>query len=29
MALENDTLAPDFELLNQYGERIQLSRYRG
>ena len=29
MALENDTLAPDFELLNQFGERIQLSRYRG
>jgi len=29
MALENDTLAPDFELLNQYGERIQLSQYRG
>ena len=29
MALENDTLAPDFELLNQYGERVQLSQYRG
>lgn len=29
MALENDTQAPDFELLNQFGECIQLSRYRG
>jgi peroxiredoxin len=29
MALENDTQAPDFELLSQFGERIQLSRYRG
>ena len=29
MALENETLAPDFELVNQYGERIQLSRFRG
>ncbi len=29
MALENETLAPDFELVNQYGERIQLSQYRG
>lgn len=29
MALENDTQAPDFELVNQYGEHIQLSRYRG
>lgn len=29
MALENDTQAPDFELLNQFGERIQLSHFRG
>lgn len=29
MALENDTLAPDFELPNQFGERIRLSDYRG
>ncbi|NQX13572.1 peroxiredoxin [Microbacteriaceae bacterium VKM Ac-2855] len=29
MALENDTLAPDFELANQFGERIQLGDYRG
>jgi peroxiredoxin len=29
MAMENDTQAPDFELLNQFGERIQLSQYRG
>jgi peroxiredoxin len=29
MALENDTQAPDFELVNQFGERIQLSQYRG
>ncbi|MCU1635814.1 MAG: putative thiol-specific antioxidant protein [Cryobacterium sp.] len=29
MALENDTQAPDFELVNQFGETIQLSRYRG
>ncbi len=29
MALENDTQAPDFELVSQYGERISLSRYRG
>jgi peroxiredoxin len=29
MALENDTQAPDFELVNQYGERIQLSQFRG
>ena len=29
MALENDTQAPDFELVNQYGEHIQLSQYRG
>ena len=29
MALENDTQAPDFELLNQFGESIRLSDYRG
>ncbi|MGO4691642.1 peroxiredoxin [Glaciibacter sp. 2TAF33] len=29
MALENDTQAPDFELVNQFGQPIQLSRYRG
>jgi len=29
MALENDTLAPDFELVNQYGETVQLSQFRG
>jgi len=29
MALENDTQAPDFELVSQFGERIQLSAYRG
>jgi len=29
MALENDTLAPDFELLNQFGESVQLSQFRG
>lgn len=29
MALENDTQAPDFELSNQFGERIQLSDFRG
>ena len=29
MALENDTQAPDFELVSQFGETIQLSRYRG
>ncbi|MFC6355737.1 peroxiredoxin [Luethyella okanaganae] len=29
MALENDTQAPDFELANQFGEVVQLSRYRG
>lgn len=28
MALENDTLAPDFELQNQFGEPITLSDYR-
>jgi peroxiredoxin len=29
MALENDTQAPDFELVNQFGERVQLSQFRG
>jgi mycoredoxin-dependent peroxiredoxin len=29
MALENDTQAPDFELVNQYGKPVQLSSYRG
>ena len=29
MALENDTMAPDFELANQFGERIRLSEFRG
>lgn len=29
MALENDTLAPDFELSNQFGEHIRLSDFRG
>ncbi|WP_243063139.1 peroxiredoxin [Humibacter sp. RRB41] len=29
MALENDTQAPDFELLNQYGELVHLSDFRG
>ena len=29
MALENNTQAPDFELVNQFGERTQLSQYRG
>ena len=29
MALENDTLAPDFDLPNQYGERIRLSQFQG
>ncbi len=29
MALEIDTRAPDFELANQYGERIRLSDFRG
>ncbi|WP_022883995.1 peroxiredoxin [Glaciibacter superstes] len=28
MALENDTQAPDFELINQFGQRIQLSQFR-
>lgn len=29
MALENDTLAPDFELPNQFGEPIRLSDFNG
>lgn len=29
MALENDTQAPDFELANQFGERVRLSQFRG
>ena len=29
MALANDTQAPDFELANQFGERVRLSEYRG
>ena len=29
MALENDTWAPDFELSNQFGEKIRLSQFRG
>lgn len=29
MPLANDTQAPDFELVNQFGERIALSRFRG
>ena len=29
MPLENFTLAPDFELANQFGERIRLSEFRG
>ncbi|TDW28448.1 peroxiredoxin [Cryobacterium psychrophilum] len=29
MALENDTQAPDFELVNQFGEHVQLSQFRG
>jgi len=29
MALENDTQAPDFELTNQFGQRIRLGDYRG
>jgi peroxiredoxin len=29
MALENDTQAPDFELVNQYGQPVSLSSYRG
>jgi peroxiredoxin len=29
MALENDTQAPDFELLNQFGETVRLSDFHG
>jgi chromosome partitioning protein len=29
MALANDTQAPDFELANQFGERVRLSEHRG
>ncbi len=29
MALENDTQAPDFELVNQFGQSVQLSQFRG
>lgn len=29
MALVNDTQAPDFELPNQFGERVRLSEFRG
>ena len=29
MALENDTQAPDFELLDQFGQTVRLSDYRG
>jgi len=29
MALQDDTLAPDFELPNQYGEHVRLSQFRG
>lgn len=29
MALENNTRAPDFVLLNQFGEKVQLSEFRG
>jgi peroxiredoxin len=29
MALENDTRAPDFVLPNQFGEKVQLSEFRG
>lgn len=29
MALENDTQAPDFQLVNQYGQTVQLSDFRG
>ncbi|MDH6181092.1 peroxiredoxin [Microbacteriaceae bacterium SG_E_30_P1] len=29
MALVNDVMAPDFELPNQFGERIRLSEFRG
>lgn len=29
MALENDTRAPNFELVNQFGETVQLGGFRG
>jgi peroxiredoxin len=29
VALENDTQAPDFDLANQFGERVRLSDFRG
>jgi peroxiredoxin len=29
MALENDTRAPDFELLDQHGQSVRLSSFRG
>lgn len=29
MALANDTLAPDFELPNQFGEHVRLGEFRG
>jgi len=29
MALVNDTKAPDFELANQFGERVRLGEFRG
>lgn len=29
MALENNTTAPDFDLVNQFGEHIRLSQFRG
>ncbi|GAB3617050.1 peroxiredoxin [Okibacterium endophyticum] len=29
MALENATMAPDFELVNQFGEPVKLSDFRG
>lgn len=29
MALENDTRAPDFDLPNQFGQRVRLSDFRG
>jgi peroxiredoxin len=29
MALENDTQAPDFQLVNQFGQTVQLSDFRG
>ena len=29
MVLQNDTQAPDFELLTQFGETVRLSDFRG